>query len=171
MGIIYGWAAVMIALFYMLLLEWTPWFAAFFVMCAGATLCMFMANIIMRDLTETADDKRMSDVVRSLAKMQFAVCCLCVGGLIALGSIVGQGGEGAWAGINILLATTLGVAGLSAYMIFFPTGFDFGDDIGPKPVKTMPSTGDRRKQSLGAPNGGDRRKPAAARGFGRAKTV
>lgn len=129
MGLMYGWAAVMIVLLYTTLLEWTLWFGAFFVMCVGATLCLFLANIIMRDLTEETTDRRMSALVKSIAKAQFGVTCLSIGGLLALGaSATSSGAGGAWAGVNVMLAAAIGLGALSAYVIFFPRGFEFEDD-------------------------------------------
>jgi hypothetical protein len=159
MGIIYGWAAVMIALLYTTLIQWAHWFAAFFVMCAGATLCLFLANIIMRDLTEETVDRRLAGLVKLIAKVQLGVICLVIGGLLALGATTAGTNGGAAAGICIMLAAAIGIAALSGYMIFFPQGFDFTQDDGVDVPDVKPAK--IKKDAV--------RKPA--RTFGRAKAA
>jgi hypothetical protein len=161
MGIVYGWAAVMIALIYTTLIEWQHWYAAFFIMCAGATLCLFLANIIMRDLTEQTVDRRLASLVLTIAKMQLGGICLVIGGLMALGASTAGAASGGAAGIGIMLAAAIGIAALSAYMIYFPQGFDFtlDDDAGDQPLK--PAEVAKNKANAAG------RKPARA--FGRSK--
>jgi hypothetical protein len=161
-GIIYGWAAAIIALIYMTLLDWQHWFAAFFVMCAGATLCLFLANIIMRDLTENTVDRRLANLVATIAKVQLAVICLVVGGLLALGaSLVGGESSAAAAAVSVLLAAAIGIAALSAYMIFFPNGFDFTNDDADQIAVVTPEKPKKTPQAAAAGR--------PVRAFGRAK--
>jgi hypothetical protein len=158
MGLMYGFAAAMIALVYGLLLEWPTWIWAFFVLSLGATLCLFLANILMRDLADAAVDSRIVVLVSTIAKAQFAATCVCFGGLIALGewSPSTLGGDQSWVAVNVLLATALGLAALSAYVIVFPIGIEPEADAVAAPTVAEPVqerrkaqqtvTVDRRKQ-------------------------
>jgi hypothetical protein len=118
MGVIYGWAAVCIVLLYSLLMEWSHWVPAFLVMCSGATLCVFLANIMMRDLAEEAEDSNVIALVRSISKAQCAATCVAFGGLITLGKMsTSLGSNENWAAVNIMLCAALGIAALSGYVI------------------------------------------------------
>jgi hypothetical protein len=121
-GLIYGWAAVSIVLLYGLLLDWPQWYSAFFITTLGATLCLFLANIMMRDLTEMTVDGNIMTLVRSIAKMQFVTTCIALGGLIALGKFSPStfGNSESWAAINIMICAAFGIAALSGYIVALP---------------------------------------------------
>lgn len=122
MGLLYAWAAISIVLVYAFLLQWDYWFAAFLLMILGATLCLFLANILMRDLTGDGVDGHVVDLVRSIAKAQFAATCVAFGGLIAFGTLSPStfGGEAKWVAVNVMLCAAFALAALSGYIVALP---------------------------------------------------
>ena len=57
--------------------------------------------------------------VGQIAKIQFALTCLLIGGLIAVGKfgVASFGGENKWPAVNILLCTAFGLAVISGFTI------------------------------------------------------
>ncbi len=120
MGLLWAWAAVSVVLIYSLVITaWTAWFASFLILVMGAAVCMFLANILVRDAAQDEVDSRVVTMVHWIARLQFGATCLAIGGLIAIGKFSASafGGEAKWAAVNVMLCMAIGLAGLSGYAI------------------------------------------------------
>jgi hypothetical protein len=117
MGMLWCWAAMSLTLIYAFLLEWTAWRGVFIVLVLGSGLCLFIANVLVRDADEDAHDNRMLGIVDKIAKVQFGATCVAIGGLIAFGKLSPDafGGDTKWAAVNILLCMGMALAGLSGF--------------------------------------------------------
>jgi hypothetical protein len=120
MGLLWAWAAVSVVLIYSLIItSWSGWFACFLILVMGAALCLFLANILVRDADQADPDPRIINLVNWIARVQFAATCLAVGGLLAFGKFSANafGGEAKWAAVNIMLCAAMALAGLSGYAV------------------------------------------------------
>jgi hypothetical protein len=153
MGMLYAWAAVSIALVYALLIQWDFWFIAFLLMGLGATLCLFLANILMRDLTGDGVDRNVTDLVRSIAKAQFAATCVAFGGLLTFGTLSPSafGGEAKWVAVNIMLCAAFALAALSGYIVALPAvEADEVDEVDAPAVRAAkPAPGAKKPKTFG----------------------
>jgi hypothetical protein len=121
MGMVWAWGAVGLIAIYQFLLTWDAWLASFVLLLTGALALLFVGKILDRDALENNDDPRVLELVRLVAKGQFVLTCIALGGLLAYGkfSAAAFAGDDAWAAMNILLTTALGLALMSGYYLVF----------------------------------------------------
>jgi hypothetical protein len=118
-GFVWSWAAVVVVLPYMALIDWPRWSVLASVLVALAGGCLFWASVLDRDAAENSDDPAPARLAHLAIKSALAVTCALFGCLLAAGRASPEafGGEAKWVAVNVLMSTAVTLAVYCAYVI------------------------------------------------------
>lgn len=151
MGILWAWAAVSICAIYGMLMVWTEtWVPLFILLVLGAGTCLFVANILERDAQAGKTDDKVINFVGQIAKIQFVLTCLLIGGLLAAGKLGAStfSEENKWPAVNILLCTAIGLAVVSGFTLIASKTQNPSRQRQTAPVVSSPAPQPRRRRPV-----------------------
>ena len=113
LGLIWIWSVLAIVTTYSLLVEWTGTRALLPPLLLGAGLCSFIGMVLAREAEQAEFDARMLMLVSGVFASHLVVACLGLGVVLAAGT-TGSASGASWAAINVLAASGIAMALVSA---------------------------------------------------------
>lgn len=120
MGFIYLWAAAVIALTYLTLLEWHEWLHWFMALALVGTLCVFYSNMLTRDANAGKEDPTMLSIGHKLTWVQLVGMLIAIIGMLVDGKLTRylKPQVQDWAAQNVFFSGAVGLVILSAYVLW-----------------------------------------------------
>lgn len=124
MGFIYIWAATIIALTYLTVLSWHEWWQWFFGFTLVGTACVFYSNALTRDISEGRQDETLLSIGNKLTWLQLVGMLIAIVAMPIDGKLTRYVNPklGDWAAQNTFFAGAIGLAILSAYVLWAARG-------------------------------------------------
>lgn len=120
MGYLYLWSAVVMALTYLTLLSWHEWWHWFLALALVGVACIFYSNILARDAAAGKEDKAMLSIGNKLTWVQLVGMLIAIVGMLVDGKLTRYMNPKLmdWAAQNIFFTGAVGLALLSAYVLW-----------------------------------------------------
>ncbi len=120
MGFVYIWAATIIALTYMTVLQWHEWWHWFLGFALVGTACIFYSNAMTRDAAEGRADDTLLSIGAKLTWLQLVGMLIAIVGMLVDGKLSRYVNPNMmdWAAQNTFFGGAVGLAILSAYALW-----------------------------------------------------
>lgn len=120
MGFIYIWAALVIALTYSSLLQWHEWWHWLIGFALVGAMCIFYSNILNRDAESGKEDAALINVGNKATWLQLIGMIVAIVGMLVDGKLSRYVNPKMmdWAAQNTFFAGAVGLAVLSAYVLW-----------------------------------------------------